>query len=332
MKAVIPVAGIGSRLRPHTHTQPTTLVPVAGKPILGHIIDHLIGGNIQEFVFILGYLGDKIESYIQENYPNIETNFVIQEPREGLAHAIWTARQYLDNEDEIFIVLGDTIAHVDLELLKKSPYSVLCVQKVSNPMLFGIAEINKDTNFVKKLIEKPKIPKSNLALVGLYKITNVNVLLQSIEEMISNKVKTNNEFQLTDALMKMIEKGEKMTTLLVDNWFDCGRRSALLQANAILLERKVQKYPKKYEFPETIIINPVRIGENCEISDAIIGPNVAIGNNAKIHRSIIQDTIIGSFSELKDVILHNSIIGNDSLLKGVVHKLSIGDSTEIDLG
>lgn len=332
MKAVVPVAGIGSRLRPHTHTQPTTLIPVAGKPILGHIIDHLIGGGIKDFVFILGYLGDKIESYVQENYPDIETKFVVQEPREGLAHAICTAKQYIENEEEIFIVLGDTIAHVDLERMKKSPHSVLCVQKVSNPMLFGIAEIDKTTSFVKKLIEKPKIPKSNLALVGLYKITNVKILLQSIEEIIKKQIKTNNEFQLTDALMQMIQKGEKMTTLLVDNWFDCGRRSALLQANAILLERKVQKYPKSYQFPTTIIINPVRIGENCEISDTIIGPNVAVGDNTKIHRSIIENTIIGSFSELKDVILHDSIIGNDSLLKGLVQKLSIGDSTEIDLG
>ena len=237
----------------------------------------------------------------------------------------------MEEEEEIVIVLGDTVADVDLRKFSKSKHSVLGLKKVSNPLLFGIAEMEEDGVFIKKLIEKPKIPKSNLALVGIYMIKNVKLLFECIDYIFKKKLKTNGEFQLTDALMCMIDRGEKMTSLLVDHWFDCGRRETLLEANSILLQRKAFQQPLEYTFPKTIIIPPVSIGRNCIIKDSIIGPNVAIGENTLINRSIIQDTIVGSFSELKDVILEKSIIGNDSCLKGLIQKLSIGDSTEIIL-
>ncbi len=328
MKAIIPVAGMGAKLRPHTHTQPKTLVPIAGKPILAHIIDFLVEGGIQDFIFVVGYLGDKIEAYITQKYQHLNTSFVNQEPREGSAHAIWCCKELVKDEKEIFIMFGDTIASFDLKSVLEAEHTTLGVKKVANPLLFGIAEIEGE--FIHKLVEKPRIPKSNLALVGFYKVNNVPLLLDSIEFLIKNHIMTNNEYHLTDALMRMIYQGEKMKKLQVDNWFDCGKKETLLEANAILLNTLRFKKHKPQDFPNTIIIPPVSIGEHCQIEHSIIGPNVAIGDNTILSRAIVQDSIIGSYSELKNVVLKASIVGNDSSLKGLVQSLNIGDSTEIN--
>ncbi|MEM9983258.1 MAG: sugar phosphate nucleotidyltransferase, partial [Bacteroidota bacterium] len=330
MKVVIPVAGIGSRLRPHTHTQPKSLVPIAGKAILAHIIDDLIEGGMQDFIFVLGYLGDKVEDFIRRNYQDsIKATFVIQEPREGLAHAIWTARETFEKEEEILVVLGDTIARVALRTFIDSPVSTLGVKKVGEPSLFGIAEVDQAGKVI-KLVEKPKIPKSNLALVGIYKIRNVTLLLSSIEQLMRENHKTRDEYQLTDALMRMVQAGEEMHTVLVDHWYDCGKKETLLEANAILLNHDKFKhdFPKE-AYPSAIILPPVSIGKNCQIKDSIIGPNVAVGDHTIVQYSIVQNSIIGSFSELKNVVLKNSIVGNDSSIKGLSQSLNIGDNTEL---
>lgn len=330
MKVIIPVAGAGMRLRPHTHTQPKTLVPIAGKPILAHIIDELQSFGFHEFVFVLGYLGNKVEEFVKSYYNGqIQAEFVYQEPREGSAHALWVARQSYINEKEILIVLGDTIASLDYQKLLKIKYSVICIQKVSNPTQFGIVQIGKKGEVV-SLAEKPKIPKSNWAIVGIYKIKNIPLLIEAIEMLFERNQKTQNEYYLTDALMNMLEKGEKILTMPVSHWYDCGKRETLLEANATLLKKpEFQKYSHNY--PETVIIPPVSIGKNCIIKSSIIGPNVAIGEESILENSIIRNSIIGSFSEINNVLLQDSIIGNDSSVKGESHVLSIGDNAEIHL-
>lgn len=331
MKVIIPVAGIGTKLRPHTHTQPKALVPVAGKPILGHIIDTLLEGGIRDFILIIGYLGSKIQSFVSSNYSDeaIKFDYVIQQPREGIGHAVFTARDFIMDEREVLIMLGDTILDLDLKNFLANETSVLGVMKVDNPGDFGVAELNNN-GFVKKLVEKPKIPKSNLALVGIYKINNPPLLIDSIDFIIKNNIKTLGEYQLTEALMQMVNKGEKMVTMTVDNWYDCGKKDSLLAANAILLGRPEFKKNINYKFPKTIIIPPVSIGNNCKISNSLIGPNVAIGENTILTYAIVRDTIVGSFSELNSVVLNNSIIGNDTSLKGLSQSLNIGDNTEIN--
>lgn len=329
MKVVVPVAGIGAKLRPHTHTQPKPLVPIAGKPILAHMIDELKAGGLRDFVFVLGYLGDKIEAYITAQYPDLNMSFVVQDPREGTAHAIWVCREHLKDEEEIFVVLGDTIAGFDLQAVLDSPETMLGVKRVHNPMLFGIAETDAH-GWISRLVEKPQIPKSNQALVGIYKIKNVPLLFEAIEQQLSAKVKVNNEYYLTDALMYMIQKGERMKALEVDNWFDCGRKETLLEANAILLNTDYYKNKQQPSFPNTIVIPPVSVGKNCKIENSIIGPNVAIGDNTIVQKAIVSNSIIGSYSELQHVVLKDSIIGNDTALNGLVQSLNIGDNTEIN--
>lgn len=329
MKAIIPVAGIGTRLRPHTHTQPKSLIPVAGKPIIAHIVDNLRSAGITEFIFIIGYLGDKIESYITTNYPGNTNHFIIQTSGKGIAHAIWLAKDLIEDNDETFIVLGDTIFYTDLKELFKSPYSSLGIKKVDDPRSFGVAHVTDD-GFIKSVVEKPLIPKSNLALIGAYYIKHGGKLKEALDYIIEHDVKTNNEFYLTDALNHMIKSGYEFSTFDVDNWFDCGKKEILIETNATLL-RRLNLQPNHLSGHEnTIIIPPVYIAPNCKISNSIIGPDVSIGDNAIIDYSIISNSIIGPYAHLEHAILRDSLIGNDAVLKGMVQSLNLGDSTEIN--
>jgi glucose-1-phosphate thymidylyltransferase len=175
MKAIIPVAGAGAKLRPHTYTQPKALIPIAGKTILSFIVDQLHEAGINEFVFIVGYLGEKIQEYVKQMYPDLTTHFVYQNERQGTGHAIELTKNIVGN-DEVFVTLGDTICEFDIKDVMNSPYNMLGVKKVDDPRDFGVAEINEE-GFIEHLVEKPSIPKSNMALVGLYKIKESNVCI-----------------------------------------------------------------------------------------------------------------------------------------------------------
>ena len=327
MKAIIPVAGIGSRLRPHTHTQPKSLIPVAGKPILAHIIDELNAIGIKEYIFVIGYLGDRIEQYITHHYPKLKSTFVLQTVGKGVGHAIWLCSDKIDRKDELLIVLGDTIFDVDLKKVVKEKGTLLGIKKVADPRAFGVAETDAKGN-IQRLVEKPSMPKSNLALVGLYKIAETGNLLDALNYNIENNIRTKNEFHLTDALQRMLTLGVKMKTFNVANWYDCGRKDVLIETNSILLKRLPQK--TKYSFENTIIVPPVQIDEGCKISNSIIGPNVSVGANAIINFSIIKESLIGPGAHIENALLHQSLIGNDASYKGNIHNLNLGDSAEIN--
>ena len=306
------------------------MVPVAGKPILSHIVDTLIEAGLRDFIFIIGYLGDKIEEYIKINYPGIEKTFILQDPREGTGHAVWLTRNLIDDKDELIIALGDTIFDVQLKELLSASESLLGVKKVSDPRNFGVAELDEN-GFIKSVIEKPPIPKSNLALVGLYKIREAKMLITSIDYIISKNFRTQGEFHLTDAIMHMISQGASFKSFPVENWYDCGNKESLLETNAVLLKKNIGRNIK-YAFENTIINQPVSIAENCQISNSIIGPNVSIGEHTIINYSIIKDAIIGSYSEIKNSVMHHSVMGSDASLRGLSQSLNLGDSTEIDFG
>jgi len=329
MTAIIPVAGVGTRLRPLTYTQPKPLIPVAGKPIISFIIDQLLEVGVDKFVFIVGYLGEKIRLYVEAQYPDLNMSFVEQEDREGSGHAIWTARKALKKVQEAIIVFGDSIVDIDLKKFVQSPTSCLATRKVENPREFGIVEFDEE-GLVKKLIEKPTIPKSNTAMVGLYKIKEVPLLLKSLNYNIKKNKRTGEEFPLTDALMRMIQKGTVFSTMDVNNWYDCGKIEILLETNAILLNKEGYASANLPLFENSIIINPVSIGKNCDIRNSIIGPHVTIGNNTSIEYSIIKNSIIGNYAAIKEVVLQKSVVGNDAGITGLRQSLNIGDNTEID--
>ncbi len=318
MKAIIPVAGAGTKLRPHSYTQPKALIPLAGKTVLSIIIDQMREAGIQEFVFIVGYLGDKIRDYVQ------------QIDRQGIGHAIQITKEVVNN-DEIIVVLGDTICEFDVLEVVNSDSSMLAVKKVDDPREFGVAEINEN-GFIDHVVEKPQIPKSNMALVGIYKIKESAQLFQCLENNYLQGLRTHGEYSLTDALDCMLKMGIKFKPFKVESWFDCGRKETLLESNATLLKKFHRKAESDYNFENTVIIPPVSIGDGCDIKNSIIGPNVTIGENTKISYSIVRNSIIGSFSNLYDIVLEASLIGSDTGLRGETRTLSIGDNTSIDLG
>lgn len=331
MKAIIPVAGAGTKLRPHTYTQPKALIPLAGKTILSIIVDQLRDAGIHDFIFIIGYLGDKIKDYVTAHYPELNCEFVNQSERHGTGHAIDLTKQLVDG-DEVIIVLGDTIAEYDVTEMINSPYSMLGVKKVDDPRNFGVAEMDEDGFFISRVVEKPSIPKSNMALVGVYKIKETAALFTCLKKIQDTKLRSYDEFSLTDALECMIQQGAKFQAFKVQNWFDCGKKESLLESNAILLKKFGGNIKNVHEFKNSIIIPPVSIGEGCVIQNSVIGPNVAIGDNTIINHTVVKDSIVGAYSNLFEIVLSQSLIGSDAEVKGVSRNLNIGDNTAIDLG
>ncbi len=330
MKAIIPVAGAGAKLRPHTYTQPKALIPMAGKTILSFIVDQLKDAGITEYIFIVGYLGDKIQDYVQATYPNLTTHFVYQNERNGTAHAIELAKKIV-GEEEVFIALGDTICEFDIKEVMESPYSMLGIKKVDDPRQFGVVEMDEEGK-IEHAVEKPSIPKSNNALVGLYKIKESKILFECFQQLFQENIKSNGEYNLTDALDCMIKKGVEFRSFKVKHWYDCGKKENLLEANAVLLKKTGGLAVNPDSYPNSIIIAPVSIAEDCVIEHSIIGPHVTIGSNTTIKSSVVKESIIGSYTTLDEVVLDNSLIGSDAAVKGLSRSLKIGDNTEIDFG
>ncbi|TAF32391.1 MAG: glucose-1-phosphate thymidylyltransferase [Cytophagales bacterium] len=333
MKAIIPIAGRADHYRPHIYAQPKPLVPIAGKPVIGHIIDILHQkAGVDEFIFVTSNSGRRIEQYIDKDYKNrtFKTHFVVQEQRKGSAHAVWLAQELVQNEDKIIIAFGDCIVDLDFQSFINTQHHAVATKKVSKPSLFGIVETDKN-NQVKLFIEKPKIPKSNLAITGLFCVKNPRVLLEVIQDMLFTHCE-GTEYYLTDALMRMMALDQHFMAYEVERWYDCGKKEGLLEANAIHLAYPGFKTSPVEDFPNNnLFIQPVKIGKNCIIQNAIIGPNVAIANNVRISNCIISESIIGSDSRIEHAILNESVVGNDAVLQGFRQSLNLGDNTEINL-
>jgi len=323
LRAVIPAAGIGTRLKPHTYSLPKVLLNVGGKPILGHIIEKLLAEKINKATFVTGYLGEKIVEYVHKEFPSLKADFIEQEEALGLGHAIQVAMPTID-DDEIFIILGDTIFDVDLKKVFLNKNSSLGVKMVDDPSRFGVAVC--ENGKIIKLIEKPKEIISRLALVGLYFITNANLLKESLNDLFNKKIKTRGEYQLTDALQIMIDKGEKLTTFPVEGWYDCGKPETLLSTNQFLLTKRGTN-----RRVENVVINdPVFISENALIKNSVIGPFTTISDNCEITDSIIRNSIVSSGAKIEKAMLENSIIGSNAIVKSNFRKLNTGDSSEIE--
>jgi glucose-1-phosphate thymidylyltransferase len=323
MRAVIPVAGVGTRLRPHTYSLPKVLLNVAGKPILGHILDALVEQSITKATIITGYMGKLVENYVIENYKSINFDFVVQEERLGLGHAIWTGRNTYGT-DPLIIILGDTIFDVDLSRLTVNGSNTIGVKEVDDPRRFGVVVLNKKGK-IERLVEKPEQFVSNLAIVGLYNIQDSKLLSACLDEMISNNIRTRGEYQLTDALQMMIEKGAEFSTTNVEGWFDCGKPETLLNTNRFLLDRK----PPSRQFPDSIIIPPSFIAETAVIERSVIGPYASVADGAVVKNSIVRDSIISNYAKVQSSLLEQSIIGNEAEVKGHFNRLNVGDSSQI---
>jgi glucose-1-phosphate thymidylyltransferase len=281
MNIIIPVGGLGTRLRPQTWSRPKPLVSVAGKPVLGHVLDTLSVLELDRVVFVTGFLGEQIQEYVRGNY-SFDSVFVRQEEPLGQSHAIIQARGQIAGPT--IVVFPDMIFEAplhDLETLTSD--GAIFVKEVEDPRRFGVAML--DDGCVTKLIEKPQNPETNLAVMGVYYISEVRKLFQAIDRQMHEDIQTKGEYYLADAVQIMINDGSRFTTLEATVWEDCGTPDALLQTNRFLLSRS----QCKPELEGSVLIPPVYIAETARVLSSVIGPNVSIGEGVNVENAIVRD-------------------------------------------
>ncbi|MEP7286316.1 MAG: sugar phosphate nucleotidyltransferase [Chloroflexota bacterium] len=327
MKVIIPLAGFGTRLRPHTFTKPKPLMNVAGKPVLGHLLDKIAGMDIEEYIFIVGYLGDQVEEYVKKEY-KLNARFVEQKDLLGQAHAIWLARESLD-EGPVFILFVDTLFEADLSTLGKTDAdAVIFVKEVEDPRPFGVVTLDKDEN-ITGFVEKPAVMDNRLAVVGLYYFKNGMALINAIQELMDLKKMTKNEYFLADAMDIMVKSGCIFRTAPVSVWLDCGKPDTVLETNRWLLENGRDNTAKVVHGDDVLIVGPVNIHPSAKLSQSVIGPHVTIGANSSVTGCVLRDTIIDEGATCKDTLLEQSLIGRNARVEGRFRTVNVGDSSAV---
>ena len=324
--AVIPVAGVGSRLRPHTHTVPKALINVAGKAMVAHIIDELFAIGVREFVLVVGYMGDRVRDYMTRHYPEVTVHYVEQPERKGLGHAIYLTRDVVGDRD-MLIVLGDTIFRVDFGNVLSGSVSQIGVKEVEDPRRFGIAEMNGQR--VERFVEKPKEPKSKLAIVGIYYLKDSPSLFNALEDLIRHGKTTAGEYQLTDALQALLTAGVPMETFPVEGWYDCGKPETLLSTNRDLLEMRNGTHIPNVD--GSVFIPPVAVDPTAVVKSSVIGPYATIAAGAVVEGSVIRNSIVNEGARVNHMLLDASLVGEDAIVEGSFRRLNVGDSSEIHL-
>jgi len=314
---------VGTRLRPHTYTIPKPLLPVAGKPIIDHILEPLAALEPEEVVFVVGHLGDQIVDYVRKNF-GFRSVFVRQTDLLGLGFAIHLALEEMASSP-VMVILGDTIARTDYGRFADGEKNVIGLKQVDDPRRFGIAVI-EDGRIV-ALEEKPERPRSDMALIGLYFFEDSGELNGHLEKLIESGKKTSGEIQLTDALEMMIQAGHDFRPYLVDDWYDCGKKETILETNRLILDESQEPV----DWAGSEIIEPVAIAADAEVTDSVIGPHVSISAGVRIKDSVVRDSIICAGAEIERCMLDQSIIGGGAVIREARGILNIGDSSEITI-
>jgi len=318
MKALIPAAGMGTRLRPHTLNKPKALLPVAGKPILGHIVDDLLEAGIDGFVIIIGFCGDSVREWFHKEYPEVDVTFVEQAEMLGLGHALWTAREAI-GDNPFFCILGDTILKADYASLLAAEDNCIAVREVDDPRRFGVVRMDGDS--IAEFVEKPEVPPSNLAIVGAYLIRDAAALWNAMTDIIENNKRNRGEFQLTDGLQNMLAQGMKFSIAPIEDWYDCGAKETWIETNRVLLESS-----KSDGYSQCSIASDV------EIVDSTIGAFVSIASGAVIRNCKLSNCVIGPNAKVVDSKLYNSLVGESALVINYTGSVNIGDWCELESG
>ncbi len=330
LKIVIPMAGLGTRLRPLTYSKPKQLVTLAGKAVLDHVLDTLSGipqCYEVELVNIVGYLGEQIEAHISKNYPHLRSHYVVQEDPRGQSHAIYLARHLL--EGPMLVIFADTLIQTDLScLLDNHEEAIAWVKAVPDPRRFGVAELGKN-GYVRRLIEKPQDLSNNLVVVGFYYFKDAQRLIHAIEKQMQRGIAINGEYFLADAINILLEDGLKMTTRPVDVWLDAGTPEALLESNRYLLENGADNSQEAKHRADVVIIPPVFIHPTAEVTYSVIGPHASLAEGCKVHSSIIRDSILAEKAEVTDAILENSLVGRKAQIRRRPGVINAGDQTSL---
>ena len=327
MKVIIPLAGFGTRLRPHTYTKPKPLINVAGKTVLGHILDKFAGLDVEEFIIVHGYLGEQIQDYLATQYPQYRACFVEQKELIGQADAILRCRPFVDGP--VLIVFVDTLFEVDLSgLAHERADGVAYVKEVDDPRRFGVAAVGAD-GCVTRFVEKPESLDNKLVVIGMYYIKDSIALMRACQELMDRNIQTKGEYFLVDALNLMIEQGTRFRTQTVEVWEDCGKPETVLHTNRYLLEHghdnSAQFHGNGY-----LVVPPVHIAATAVIQNSVIGPFATISGGCYISGSIIRDSIIDEDAHIEDTTLVQSLIGKGAVVKSSYRKLNVGDSSSVD--
>ena len=306
MKIVLPVAGNGLRLRPYTENVPKCLLPVAGKTILDWIVDDSLSLKPSETIFITGYKAEVVDTFLTQRPAWGKTRTVVQSDPQGLGEAISLALPFVGDDEPLLIILGDTLFEADLSILPNVDENVLYTYKVEDPRRFGVA-VTDGSGRIMRLVEKPQEFVSDEAIVGIYYIEDTKALKQCLKFLMDNNIRTKNEFQLTDALQMMLERGCKFRTAPVQKWLDCGLAETLLDTNAHVLKRVDNS--ASVNLPGVKVIAPCYIGKDVKIENSTIGPNVSVGDgcvieNSTISNAVLWDAVKVCGQTLDNVIMH----------------------------
>jgi glucose-1-phosphate thymidylyltransferase len=323
VKVVIPLAGKGTRLRPHTHVTPKPLLRVGGRPVMSYILDDLRALGVEEIIFITGYLKERIEAWIRAEYPEFRVHFVEQKVQDGTAGAVSLARPFIDSD--LLIIFVDTLFDADLTLVRRlepDEAGVIWAKEVEDYQRFGV--IVHDSNMhMQKIVEKPSEPVSKLANIGLYYIRDWQLLYEGIAETLRRPPGKSGEYYLTDAFQYMIDQGAKTRVQTVEGWYDCGQLETLLDTNRHLLEHGRALVPENGK--DVRVTGPVRVEPDVTLESVVLGPNVTIGSGSTIRNAVLRDTIIGEHATLEDVRLHDSLVGDHTEVRNVRGRLNLGD-------
>jgi glucose-1-phosphate thymidylyltransferase len=332
LKIVIPMAGYGARLRPISWSRPKQLIRMADKLVIDHLLDTyntIPDREHAEFIFIVGYLGDKIEEYMRLAHPELNVTYVQQPEMRGQSHAISLAKEFLGGP--MLMVYADTLIETDFSFLSgETAAAITWVKAVPDPRRFGVAEVSPD-GWVTHLVEKPKEITNNLVVVGCYYFQRSEDLLQAIDEQMQRNISLKSEFFIADAVNIMIEHGLKMRTQRVDTWLDAGTPGDVLSTAAYLLDHGHSSVVDPSSYQNSVIESPVFIHPTASIKNSIIGPYATIGAGCKIDGSIIRESIIEDNSEVTGLVLDHSLVGRDAQLAGQAASLVVGDNTIMSL-
>ncbi|KNB63176.1 MULTISPECIES: sugar phosphate nucleotidyltransferase [Chryseobacterium] len=334
MKIIVPMAGRGSRLRPHTLTVPKPLIPIAGKPIVQRLVEDIAkvaGENIEEVAFIIGDFGDEVEKSLLQIAERLGAKGSIyrQEEALGTAHAIKCAEQSMTGN--VVVAFADTLFRADFTLDTNSD-GVIWVKKVEDPSAFGVVKLD-DYGFITDFVEKPQTFVSDLAIIGIYYFNSGEKLMNEINHIMDNDIKVSGEYQLTTALENLRQKGAKFSLGKVDDWMDCGNKNATVETNSKILayeKEEMSHFTSTCTIENSLIIPPCFIGENVKIMNSKIGPGVSVGNNTVIINSNIENSLIQENTKINHGNLSNSMIGNSAQYYGVSREISLGDYSVLD--
>jgi len=330
MKVILPVAGKGTRLYPHTFSKAKSLVSVAGKTVIRHIMDNLVSLKPEAFIIIHDQNGQQVMDHIAQYYPDIMVKYVLQKDKAGPAHAVWLAKKHIKKGDDVLIVFNDTMFLTDLSRIPElsKGYDGLVFTKIEEDyQRFGVVVMKNGK--ITKFVEKPSEPISKLCQVGLYYFKEGLELLNTIEYTIEKGMKVKGEYFLPTSFQLMIEKGMKFNAPEIDEWLDCGKPETLFHTDRYLLEHGFSN-EKDIEAVNSRIIPPVYVHPECVIDTCTIGPNVSINKGCIIKDSFIENSIIHEETEVINSTLKGSLIGARAIVRDFNGKIDIGDNCKIN--